>query len=340
MKIAHVTFMRDMSSGVENRILGMAHGLKKLDRQEEVDFYFINNKKKYRNDTIHLVPFKERLFPLNYYDRFFCGYDLIEKSIDLKSYEYIFLRYPLADASGIEFMAKYNVITEHHTLELQYSKSFLNSDIQTIMRVAKKIRLKQEKLYGYKILKSASGIIGVTDEIRNFELIRAGCPIPSITIPNGILVDQIKLTGFKPFDGKNLHLVMIVSSFYPWIGLDRIISGINRYKGNVNIRLHLVGSITKKDVKYPNLDFSNVDFHGYQSGAEMDQLMMGMNLAVGTLAWYRVDMKEACTLKTREYMARGIPFVLSYKDSDLGNIDDKNKFYIEFENSGSGFRMF
>jgi len=339
VNIAHITFMSAMAPGVQNRIIGMAQGLRRLNRPEEVDFYFLNNKKNAQNNGVRFVSFREKPFPLNFYDRLFHRFDLIEKNIDLKSYDYIILRYPKADASGIDFMTRYKVITEHHTLELRYSKSFLDADISISLRVAKIIRLKQENDYGHKILKNAHGIIGVTDEIRAFELGRTGRSIPSTAIPNGVSVDRINFTGFRPFDGKKLHLVMITSSSYPWNGLDRIISGINRYSGNVDIRLHLIGRITRHDIKYSGLDFSKVDFHGYQTGDKLDYLMQEMNLAFSPLALYRVGMIEACTLKIREYTARGIPFVLAYKDTDLRHVDEDGKFYLECENTDQPIDM-
>lgn len=340
MKIAHVTFMKGISPGVKNRIIGMAQGLNKLGGREEVDFYFINNYEQPRNKTIHFVSFKERLFPFNYYDRLFCRYDLIEKSIDLKRYDYIILRYPLADASGIDFMARHQVISEHHTLELQHSKSFLNSKISPILRIAKHIRLNQEKKYGQKILENTRGIVGVTDEIRDFELGRSGCRrIPAISISNGILVDRINHTGFQPFNGKKLNLAMLVGSFYPWHGLDRIISGVENYQGNVDVRLHFIGRITRDDIRYPGLDFSKVEFHGFHTGSSLDLLMRKMNFAIGPLALHRVGLTEACTLKIREYTARGIPFVLAYKDIDLYQVDEDNRFYMECENSDMPVEM-
>ena len=339
MKIAHVTFMSGMSPGVQNRIIGMAQGLRSLNRSEDVDFFFLNNKKDARDEAVRFVLFKERYFPLHFYDRLFHRFDLIEKNIDLRSYDYIILRYPKADASGIDFMTRYKVITEHHTLELQYSKSFLNSNISSWLRITKKVRLKQESDYGQRILKNATGIIGVTDEIRKFELTRAGRNIPSVAISNGILVNRINLTGFKLFEGRSINLVMLVSSSYPWNGLDRIISGINQYKGGVDIRLHLIGGLKKNDIKYVGLDLSKVRFHGFQTGRSLDKLLKEMNLAIGPLALHRVGMSEACTLKIREYTARGIPFVLAYKDTDLSHVDVSDKFYLECENSDRPFDM-
>ncbi len=149
----------------------------------------------------------------------------------------------------------------------------------------------------------------------------------------------MNLTGFKSFDGKKLDLAMLVGSFYPWHGLDRIISGVNRYNGRSEVRLHLIGRIKKNDIKYSGLDFSKVDFHGFQTGSALDRLLKEMNLAVGPLALHRVGLLEGCTLKIREYTARGIPFVLAYKDIDLKHVDAENNFYLECDNSDMPINM-
>ena len=50
-------------------------------------------------------------------------------------------------------------------------------------------------------------------------------------------------------------------------------------------------------------------------------------------------MKEACILKTREYMARGIPFVLTYDDPDLLAVDEDGRFYLSLPNDDTAVDM-
>ncbi len=45
--------------------------------------------------------------------------------------------------------------------------------------------------------------------------------------------------------------------------------------------------------------------------------MKDAHFAMSSLALSIKNMKEACTLKSREYIVRGIPFVYAYKDTDL-----------------------
>jgi hypothetical protein len=42
-----------------------------------------------------------------------------------------------------------------------------------------------------------------------------------------------------------------------------------------------------------------------------------MHIGIGSLAMHRNNLKYGATLKAREYMARGIPFIISYIDEDI-----------------------
>lgn len=338
MKIAYISFVKDYSLVVEKRMHEMALGAKDAGI-DDMDFYYLNRSRQETDELIRFVRIRENLFPFNYYGFLLRRYDIIEKSIHLKRYDYVILRYPNGDPSGIEFASKYNIITEHHTMEIPEYLSHLKSEVSPIIRVLKMTRLKLERRYGHEILSHVKGIIGVTDEIMNAELNRVNKAIPSATIPNGIAVKNITQTGFKPFDGKTLDLIMIAGSFSPWHGLERIISSINLYKGKVTINFHIVGNITKNDISSLPYDCSKVTFHGLKYGAEHDQIMKGMNCAVSTMALYKKDMNEACSLKTREYTARGIPFVLAYKDPDLQHVDKDCEFYLSFANDESEIQI-
>ena len=52
-------------------------------------------------------------------------------------------------------------------------------------------------------------------------------------------------------------------------------------------------------------------------GTELDRLFNDCDIAVGTLGMHRKNLTFGSTLKVREYMARGIPFIISYTDEDL-----------------------
>jgi len=338
MNIAYINFAKDDSPGIEKRILEMAQGAKNAS-VENLHFINLNSSRHETGGLIELIKFKQKIIPFNYYDFIFCRYKIIEKNINLQKYDFIILRYPAGDPSGIEFTSQYNVITEHHTTEIQEYLSHLEGKLPFIIKVLKRIRLKLEIRYGHKILERVKGIICVTDEIRNAELNRIDKKTPSIIIPNGIDVQNIKKTGFKRFDGNTLNIVSVVSSPTPWHGLDKIISSINLYNGKVKINFHIVGNITKDGINSIPHDRSRVIFHGLKYGKKLDEIMKDMNCAVSTMALYKKGMNEACSLKTREYTARGIPFILAYKDPDLQHVEKNYKFYLSFTNDESEIQI-
>ena len=64
----------------------------------------------------------------------------------------------------------------------------------------------------------------------------------------------------------------------------------------------------------------NIIFHGFKSGEELNKIFDDTHIAIGSLGVHRKDLKYASTLKVREYMARGIAFIISHIDEDI----DKN----------------
>ncbi|MBP2001948.1 glycosyltransferase involved in cell wall biosynthesis [Paenibacillus shirakamiensis] len=62
---------------------------------------------------------------------------------------------------------------------------------------------------------------------------------------------------------------------------------------------------------------SNMHFHGLLSRSEYQPLLSRADIAIGTLALYRKQMKEASPLKVREYLANGLPVITAYEDTDF-----------------------
>ena len=334
MKIAYITLMPGSVHGVEKRVHDLSVGALRAGLNN-FDFFYLNKQKNNTTGTLKFIKLKERAVPLNYYDLLFRRYRIIEQSVNLDRYDYILLRYPSADPSGIAFTSKYKIITEHHTMEISDYQSYIQGELAPQVRLLKRIRLNLELKYGPRILENVKGVIGVTSEIAFFESNRLNSNIKTTTISNGINVEGVNPTGFKRFNGKNLDMVMLLGSINPWHGLDRVIKSIKDYKGNIKINLHIIGKINYNKLKPLDSGAATIQYHGYKQGHELDEIMKNMNLAISTMALFRKDMEEACSLKTREYVARGIPFILAYNDSDLQYLDKENFFYLQFPNNDS-----
>ena len=101
------------------------------------------------------------------------------------------------------------------------------------------------------------------------------------------------------------------------------------------IRLHIVGNIDKQNIIKNINGQHEVIFHGYKSDKEFDSILKNSNIGISTLGLFHKGMNEACSLKTREYTARGLPFIMAYHDPDLQYVDNNRQFFLKFPNNNS-----
>ena len=180
-----------------------------------------------------------------------------------------------------------------------------------------------EELIGPLILSRGDGIVGVTDEISRHYLARIRRDdIKNISISNGIACADIPLRNYSPILERQIHLIGVgfVSN---WHGFDRIIKGISDYKGDRKYIFHIIGdgpeiAVLKRLVNNLELE-NNVIFHGFQAGETLNKLYSVCDVAVSTLAIHRKGLTNHCSLKSREYCARGIPFIYAGNDPDFIN---------------------
>ncbi len=294
----------------------------------EVDFVLLNRFASGKKGRLNLVKIAHGV---DYRDLIFRKFSLIEKSIDLSKYDLVILRYPLADRSYSRFIRKYRVISEHHSDEVSELRSTVLGHSPLYLKLLSLVRLCLEVKYGHDYRERCSGIVAVTNELREKETRGIGTKVPSLTIPNGIDVEAVAKTGFRKLDGQNVDLIFVGSRSSPWDGLERVTTSVYNYSGPYALRLHIVGETGFLGIK--GTEKKKLIYHGVKRGAELDKVFAKANLAVSTMGLYRKKMKEAASLKTREYTARGIPFILGYRDVDLVGMDEKRKFFLEVPNN-------
>jgi len=103
-----------------------------------------------------------------------------------------------------------------------------------------------------------------------------------------------------------------------------VIKGLFEYyktDPSINVYFHIVGAGAElENLKKltESLGLSEfVIFHGPKHGEELDRLFDEAHVAIGSLGNHRKGLRVSADLKTREYCARGIPFVISYDDVDF-----------------------
>ncbi len=256
-------------------------------------------------------------------------------------------------------MAKYGdkVIFEHNTIEateiygnykekiketgLRFSPGFPFWVFDRLLAP-----LINEKFWGRRVRSKARGGVGVADEIRDYQVSR--CPDYDCRIVyNGIDYSSVPLIERSVATDPGIIKCFMLSG-HPlfWHGVDRLITGLESYKGNVNFKIDLYGSYLPSVVE--SIKKSKMSSHfrilKYINSGEMNEKLKEYDFAFGSLAPHRTGMMEATPLKVRETLARGFPLVKAYIDPVLDKavelkpfiqtlpIDDTPLNFAEVEN--------
>ncbi len=232
---------------------------------------------------------------------------------ELDEYDVVFLRYPVSlDLDPLAYVRSIRgrLATVHHAkeaLEILTGPGKLGNYARSAV----------ERVQGRRVLRRLDGIVGVTHELRDYQVARAGGRVPGATVSNGIDVSSIDPTGFTPYDGKVLRLVFVASTYAPWHGTDRLMNSLRAYRGTQPIELDLIGAGSGKEAgATESFGPVTVRHHGMLDGADFGRVISSANVAISTLAFHRTGLREGAVLKTRDYVARGMPIVNGYVDVD------------------------
>lgn len=146
--------------------------------------------------------------------------------------------------------------------------------------------------------------------------------IETVKISNGIDIDSIKLHEYK---GEKSEINLIAVSYEGSVhGYDRVLRGMYNYYlagGNRTIRFHIVGTtMGSTDLLIKKLDLQKYCIkYGPKAGKELEEIYDMANMGVGCLANHRIGSFYGSALKTKEYIAKGIPFIYGWKEKVLEN---------------------
>jgi hypothetical protein len=178
------------------------------------------------------------------------------------------------------------------------------------------------------ILSRAAGLACVTHELArspNF----ASFEKPSIVVGNGVDLGRVpELPSAN--DGDRGRVAFLGTARQPWHGVDKI--------------AWLAEQLPETDfdiVGYPpqHVHFPvppNMTVHPPLTHAEYEPILARADVAIGTLALHRKNMREACPLKVREYLGHGIPTVIAYEDTDF--LDEGQWYLLRLPNDEDNVR--
>lgn len=159
-------------------------------------------------------------------------------------------------------------------------------------------------------------------------------------ISNGINIDSVPLRNAIPPWPADTFVMIAVAVLAPWHAFDRVIKGIANYqnssseKNKVNIKLIIVGDgecrkLLEKLAEELGVDHC-VDFAGFQTGSALNQYFDQAHVAIASIGLFRKGLNMASDLKSREYAARGLPFITAGDDIDF---DPLPNFVFKIENA-------
>lgn len=163
--------------------------------------------------------------------------------------------------------------------------------------------------------------------------------VPTIQIMNGVDFSKIRPRICDTEHNSNGDInIIAVADLAKWHGYDRVLNGLGQYykeKPERNITFHLVGSGAelenyKKLVEEWNIE-DQVIFYGRLQGEQLDRVYDKCNLAAECFGAHRKDAKLSSSLKSREYIAKGLPIISSI-DIDVF-LNQTSPYFYKFEDN-------
>jgi len=194
----------------------------------------------------------------------------------------------------------------------------INSNDLTEYKAKSKITYLYNRFTRNLILSNVAGYVCVTGELLAlFKKFRK----PSVCISNGLRVDSYPFV--KDTRNKSPKVVFIGSPGAKWHGFEKVALMAKKIK---NVEFHIIGPAGQNR--------HNLTYHGYMHRNKAMDFIKRCDVAIGTLSLYAKNMFEACPLKSRQYMAHGIPFIYAYQDPDL----NREPFALQIPNAESNVR--
>lgn len=294
--------------GVKNKINGQLKAFKNLN--VNIDYITVFNNEITVNNT------RTNMFIRRFKGQFIIGdlfyLSLMNLNLDFSKYDFAYIRFNVGNYTLIKLIKHlYNrgikVFLEVPTYPYkdEYTKTFRN-----------KIMLENDKLVWRFIRKYVYKVVTTN----NLNVINN---IETIKIFNAVDLESIKIKEASDYNS-DINLVA-VANINKWHGYDRLIKGLANYYNKSPKRIinfHIVGLGKERDnlielTNKLNLD-KRVIFHGLKTGEELDCIFEKCHIGVSSLALFRAGGGHD-PIKAREYVAKGLPVIVGYKDRALSN---------------------
>ncbi len=150
--------------------------------------------------------------------------------------------------------------------------------------------------------------------------------INTIHINNGIDFEGVSLR--KPESNTDEIRLLAVAGLAKWHGYDRLLEGMGKYyqtDGKRKVYFYIVGDGAVRSEYEKIVEKYQIQkyciFKGIRTGKELDEIYNMCDIGIEGLAAFRKGVFLSSSLKSREYAAKGLPFITASK---LDVFEDQN----------------
>lgn len=332
MKIAYVDFYKDSksdksTSGVERKIQAQ---MKALEQLGEVVRHSYDNQSGGRIiSLVRMITRRLPFFPSKIAYRYDSSYDGIGA---------MYFRKTTLDSYAIHFFKNVKKHNPNCKIVMEIPTYPYDKEMTSFIELPRLIkdRWNRKKLKNY-----IDRIVTFSDD----ELIFG---IPTIRTMNGIDFDMVPPRRIQENTDAAIHVIM-VANFASWHGLNKLIDGMISYYSEQPERtliLHIVGGGKVVDEEIARVANSIIKdyviFHGPLVGVALQELYDRVTLAIDVCDGEEQGVFLSSSLKTREYVAKGLPVVgaieidlsrsmeeyfYQFKDTHTINVHEMIEFY-------------
>lgn len=267
----------------------------------------VNSGEKLKIGNTHFGSFKKYRSTFGFFDL----YSALKTVLKNGWYDYIYMRKKMVTGKAVAVLKEYKKAGGTLIVEIP-SYGVTENSLGFIRNMAVRVFARSGKRFA-----------GLVDY---YTLIGSECPEyfrgkPAIEIANGVSLETIPLKKFSELKSE-IHMLAL-ASMRDWQGFDRVIRGMGSYSGEYRLVLHLAGqdfdgSVQRWLKTADELGLSSdVVYHGALYDEKLAEMFDTCHFAIGSMGFHRKGAAVGSSLKVREYIARGIPFIYGYEDSAL-----------------------
>ena len=249
---------------------------------------------------------------LNHYGAF---WKVIASHCAAEDYDVLYIRHPGTNPALLGFLAWMKNHNPKLRIVLEFASYPLRGEADTI---AQRLVVASDAALSGLLRARVDHVVTFGDQSEIYG-------IPCIRSSNGVDVDALPIRSASPFNPRAPRFLG-VASLAKWHGYDRVLRGLREFLDEKpDLAPHVsfagdgpaAGELEELCTRL-RLD-DHVTFHGMTTGKALDALFDQSDIAIASLGMHRIGLQTASSLKTREYCARGIPFVFAATDESFAD---------------------